>query len=109
MQTYRSDIMGDKGEKANFRKACKPFSILHGQLMYQNTRLVISFTERQHTIISDVHKGLGHDPKSKAMVLHCGRDSTIKKISNKFFCHNIKGNVEIFIKKCDQCQTQGKI
>ena len=83
--------------------------MLHGQLMYNNTRLVISSTERQHTIISDVHKGLEHDPKTKAMVSHCERDSTIQKISNKFFWHNIKGDVEEFIKKCDQCRHQGKI
>ena len=55
--------MGDKGKKTNFRKACKPLSMIHVQLMYNNTRLVISFTERQHTIISDVHKRLGHGLK----------------------------------------------
>ena len=56
--------------------------MLHGQLIYNNTRLVISSTEQQHTIISDVYKGLRHDPKAKAMASHCGRDSTIQKISN---------------------------
>ena len=86
--------MGDKyGKKAKFRKACKPFSMLHGQLIFSNTRLVISSAERQHTIISDVHKRLGHDPKVKAMAWHRGRDSTIQKISNRFFWHNIKTNV----------------
>ena len=35
----------------------KLFYMLHGQLIYNNTRLVISSTERQHTIISNVHKG----------------------------------------------------
>ena len=106
---YQSYIMGDKGKKANFRKACKLFSELHGQLMYNNTRLDTSCAERQHAIISDVHRGLGHDPKAKAVASHCGRDSTIQKISNRFFCHNIKGDVEEFIKKFDQCQKQGKI
>ena len=38
--------------------------------MYNNTSLVISSTERQHTIISDAHEELGHDPKVNAMVLH---------------------------------------
>ena len=106
---YASYIMGDKGKKVNFRKACKLFPMLHGQLIYSNTWLVISSTERQHTIISDVHKGLGHDPKAKAMASHCGRNSTIQKISNRFFWHNIKGDVKEFIKKCDQGQKQGKI
>ena len=68
--------------------------MLHGQLICKNTRLVISSAERQHTIIIDVHKGLGHDPKAKAMASHCGSDSTIQKISNTFFWHSIKGDVK---------------
>ena len=37
--SYPSEITAtvNKGKKANFRKACKPFSILNGQLMYNNT------------------------------------------------------------------------
>ena len=70
--------------------------------------MVISSTGRQNTIISDVHKGLGHDPKAKVMASHCGKDSTIQKISNRFFWRNIKGDVEEFIKKWDQCQKQEK-
>ena len=72
-----SNVLEDKGKKVNFGKACKPFSMLHGQLMYKNIRLPISFEGRQHTIISDVHKGVGHDPKAKEMVLHCRMDSAI--------------------------------
>ena len=83
--------------------------MLYVQLMYNNTRLAISSTEQQHTIISDVHKGLGHDPKAKAMASHCGKESTIQKISNRFFWYNIKVDVEEFIKKCDQCQKMGQI
>ena len=101
---YPLYIMGNKGKTNKFRKAGKPFSLLHWQLMYSNTRLVISSTEQQHTIISDVQKGLGHDPKAIATALHCGRDSAIQKISNRFFWHNIKRDVEEFINKCDQCQ-----
>lgn len=101
--------MGGKGKKANLRKDCKTFSIIHGQLIYNNTMLFISSTEQQYIMISHVHKGLGHDPKAKAMASKCGRDSKIQKISNRFFWHIIKGDVEKFIKKCKQCQKQGKI
>ena len=95
--------MEDKGQKVYFRKACKPFSMLHGLLMY----LVISSTERQHTMISGAHKGLVHDAKCiKATASQCVRNSTLQKISNRFLWHNIKGNVEEFIKKCNQCQRQ---
>ena len=44
---YPSNIMEGKGKKDKFRKACKPFSILRGQLIYNNSRLVISHTERR--------------------------------------------------------------
>ena len=48
--------------------------MLYGHLMYINTRLVISSTERQHAIISDIHKGLQHDSKTaKAMALYYGK------------------------------------
>ena len=100
-----SYIMWDEGKKAYFWKACKLFSMLHWQLMCNNTRLVVSSIERQHAIISDVHKGLGRS-KARPMSSHCKRDT---KISNRFFWRSIKGDVEEFIKKCDQCQKQGKI
>ena len=74
----------------------------HGQIIYNNTRLVISSTERQYTIISEIHKVLGHDPKAKAMASHCASHFT-------FFWRNIIGDVEEFIKKWDQCQKQEKI
>ena len=61
------------------------------------------------TLISDVHKGLGNDPKDKAVASHCGKDSSIQKVSNRFFWYNTKGDVEEFTKKCGQYQKQGKI
>ena len=66
--------MRDTGKKTNFLKSCKPYPMLYGQLMHNNARLVISSMERLHTIISDIHKGLGHDPKAKTMTSHCGKD-----------------------------------
>ena len=48
-------------------------------LCFLYIRLVISSTERQHTIISNVHKGLGHDKAmaktmGKAMALYSGKE-----------------------------------
>ena len=39
--------------------------------------------EQQYTIISDVHKGLGHDPKAKTIASHRGNSLAIQKISNR--------------------------
>ena len=38
-KTFPCEV-GDKGKKANFRKACKEFSLVNGQLMYANSRVV---------------------------------------------------------------------
>ena len=81
---YPSHVMGDKDKKASFRKASKPFSTLHLQLMYSNTGLVISSTERQHTIGSKVRKGLGHDSKAKAMASYCRRVQRYKRFQIDF-------------------------
>ena len=75
----------DKGKKSNFRKACKEFSIVNGQLMYKESRRVIMSKEDQQTIIHDVHVGLGEDSKAKAMSSHRERDSTQQKIAARFY------------------------
>ena len=67
---------GIKGKKCNFRRACKKFSIINGQLMYMEKRLVIRSPEEKHKIIHDIHEGLGEDPKAKALASHRERDST---------------------------------
>lgn len=46
---------------------------------------------------------------AKAIALHSGKNSMVQKVSNRFLWHKIKGNVEEFLKKNDQCQKQGKI
>ena len=62
----------------------QPFPIFHGQLMFSSTRLVILF----HKMATQ--KELGHDPKAKEMASHSGKDSTMQKISSRFFWQNIK-------------------
>ena len=53
-----------------------------------------------------------YDPKAKVMALYslyCESNLTIQQIWNRFFYRNVKGDVEEFIKKCDQYQKQRKI
>ena len=61
---YPEQIQKDKGKRANFRKACKHFT-LNGQMFYKHSRLVISSREEQRSIIKDT--GLGEDRIRK----HC--------------------------------------
>ena len=102
-KTYPSSIIS-RGEKANFRRQCRNFNIVDGQLMYKEKRLVITSKERQQCIIHDVHEGLGSVPKARAMAAHRGRETTYQKIAERFFWYNIVNDVLDYIKKCDTCQ-----
>ena len=106
---YPENILKDKGKRANFRKACKHFTLVNGQMFYKHSRLVILSNEEQRSIIKDIHAGLGEDPHSKALAAHRGRDTTYEKIIARFFWRNIKADVDSFIKECDQCQKQGTL
>ena len=101
---YPEEMAGDKVRKANFRRACRKFSIVNGQYLYNSKRVVISSKERQRQIIQDIHADLGENPKAKAMASHRGRESTYQKISERFYWYDV---VE-FIKTCENCQKQGK-
>ena len=40
-KTYPKGILKDKGKKSNFRKACKNFRIVNGDLMYKEKQRVV--------------------------------------------------------------------
>ena len=84
-KTYPKGILKDKGEKSNFRKACKNFSIVNGDLMYKAKRRVVFEVERRTAIIHDVHEGIGDNSMAKALAAHRGRESTYQKISERSF------------------------
>ena len=96
-KTYPKGILKDKGKKSNFRKACKNFSIVNGDLMYKEKRCLIykekrrvAFeVERRTTIIHDVPEGIGGNSMAKALAAHHGRESTYQKISEQFFWHGM--------------------
>ena len=97
-----------KGEKANFRRACRKFSVASGQFLYDKTRLVVANREEQLQIIKDVHEGLGEDSRAKAMASHRGRDTTYQKVSDRFYWHNMVKMVDEYVKACGECQRHGK-
>ena len=84
-KTYPKGILKDKGEKSNFRKACKNFSIVNGDLMYKAKRRVVFEVERRTAIIHDVHEGIGDNSMAKALAAHRGRESTYQKNSERSF------------------------
>ena len=53
-----SDGILIKGEKENFRRAYKKFSLVNGQMIYEGNNLVIIDDQRQREIIHKVYKGL---------------------------------------------------
>ena len=98
------DGISTKGDKANFRRACKKFSVANGQLMYKGNRLVVTDKQRRIDIIHDVHQGLGNNVKAVAMSSHLGRTSTYQKVSSRFYWYTIVNDVADYIKGCDNCQ-----
>ena len=108
-KTYPKGILKDKGTKSNFRKACKNFSIVNGDLTYKEKRRVVFEVERRTGIIHDVHERIGDNSMAKALAAHHGRESTYQKISERFFWHGMIEDFKEYIKICKSCQQQGKI
>ena len=98
------DGISTKGDKANFRRACKKFSVANGQLMYNGKILVVTDKQRRIDIIHDVHQGLGNNVKAVAVSLHLGRTSTYQKASSHFYWYTTVNDVTDYIKGCDNCQ-----
>ena len=72
--------MVSRGDKANFRRACKKFNMTNEQYR-KGEKLVITCKNRQRDIVHDVHEGLGDSAKAAAMGSHRGRTSTYEIIS----------------------------
>ena len=107
-KTYPEKIK-DKGQKANFRKLCKYFSIADGHLTYKGKRSVIFENNRKQDIIHDVHEGINDNPEAVALSGYRGRESTYEKVSARFYWHGMVDDVKNYIKTCQKCQQQGKI
>ena len=108
-KTYPKGILKDKGKKSNFRKTCKNFSIVNGDLMYKEKQRVVFEVERRTAIIHDVHEGIGDNSFIKALAAHHGRESTYQKISERFFWHGMIEDIKEYIKICKSYEQQGKI
>jgi len=108
-KNYPESIAKDKGKKSNFRKACKHFSIVDGDLMYKEKRRVVFEEDRMPAIIHDVHERIGDNSMTKALAAHRGRESSYQKISERFFWYGMIDDVKKYIKFCKNCQQQGKI
>ena len=82
-KTYPEKLK-DKGRNANFRKACKKFTIADGHLTYKGKKRVIFEESRKQSIIHDVHEGISDRPEAVALSGHCGRESTYQKYQKDF-------------------------
>ena len=100
-KTYPEKLK-DKGRKANFRKACKKFTITDSHLTYKAKRRVIFEESRKQSIIHDVHEGISDSPEAVALSGHRGRESTYQKISERFYWHGMVDDVKNYIKTCQK-------
>ena len=108
-KTYPKGILKDKRKKSSFRKACKNFSIVNGDLMYKEKQRVVFEVERRTAIIHNVHEGIGDNLMTKTLAAHSGRESTYQKNSERFFWYDMIEDIKEYIKICKSCQQQGKI
>ena len=69
-----------KSDKANFRRACKKFSLVNGQMMYKGNAIVIIDEQRRRDITHDIHQGVDDNGKTVASSSHLGSTSTYQKI-----------------------------
>ena len=76
-------------------------------MLYKNKRLVVNEKHKQIEIIQDIHCGIGQSEHAKAMASHLDKNSTYKKISQRFYWHSVASDVAEFIRGCEQCQRQG--
>ena len=98
-----------KGQKANFSKSWKYFSIIDGHLTYKEKRRVISENNRKQNIVHDIHEGINDNPEVVALSGHRGCESTYQKVSARFYWYGMVDDVKNYIKTCQRCQQQGKI
>ena len=69
-QKFPDDI-STKGEKGNFRRACKKFSVANGQLIYKGNKLVVTDKQCRIDIIQNVHQR----SRSNVKAVVCHRSS----------------------------------
>ena len=79
------DGISTKVNKANFRRACRRFSVANVQLIYKGNRLAVRDKQRRIDIIHDVHQELGNTVKTLPILSHLGRTFTYQKVSSRFY------------------------
>ena len=89
-----------KGEKANFRRTAKQFSIKNGQLYYKESRTIIADKDRHVNVIYDIDEGSGETSHSKAMSAHLGRTKDTKNCCTFLLIWDLFPD---YIQKCDRC------
>lgn len=68
--------------------------------MYKGNRLVIIEKQLRRGIIHDLYQGMGDNAKVVGLLSHLGRASTYQKITSRFNCYTIVGDVAEYSKSC---------
>ena len=71
-------------------------------------RRVTFDNNRKRIIICGVHGGLGDEPKAKVSAAHCGRESTHRKLADRFYCHSMAEDVKEYIKTAKTVNSKEK-
>lgn len=106
------DGLLDKGKKANFRRACKPFCIVDNKLYYNRKqkngdplKVQVVWNEQEvKCVLREIHEGFGDTQESKSLRAHHGIAATITLVSKRFYWRTVEADVSTYIKSCAQCQ-----
>jgi hypothetical protein len=90
-----------RAEFQSFKRKALQYAILEGNL-YRRAgknvpqRLVIDLDERKATILKELH-----DESS-----HKGRETTYRRVADRYYWENCYEDVRTFVASCDRCQFQ---
>ena len=97
-----------KNEKKCLRVASKTYG-LRGQDLVKiradsTSKIVIESEDRRQLLVQCTHEGLGESIEAAALGGHLGRDSTIARLTTKYWWPKMWVDIENYVKNCERCQ-----
>ena len=70
------------------------------------TKIVVESEEKRQLLVKCMHEGVGENIESVSLGGHLGRDSTISKMTPKYFWPKMWNDIDKYIKNCDKAGDQ---
>lgn len=103
-------------QRQNFKKQCRPYRLVQGQLMYQRswtdktTKMkmlkmvqVLRTKQEQLAAMKFIHEG-GRVDSEEVVEGHRSRDATVAMVTKYYFWHGLNFDVTVFTNTCPSCK-----